>query len=150
MSCSARWAFSAPDCQAHLLVPGGDLPWGVLKARCGHLLLAGESPPARAAQRCSRCAEIAKRPFLVLAPWTASPQNTEDESAPSPAITRAMWAQCRIDEHVHLLSARAVVEFVGMGCAVAYCGTLLIIQELDLRGWGTPCPECLIAGVEVG
>jgi hypothetical protein len=137
VSCSARWAFSALDCQAHLLVSTGDLPWGVLTARCGHLLLAGGSPPARAAQRCSACAEIAARPFLVLAPWTARPQNTEDEPASSPAITRVMWAPCRIDEHVHLLSARAVVEFVGMGCAVASCGTLLIVQELTLRGWGT-------------
>jgi hypothetical protein len=34
----ARWAFSPLDYAAHLLLPDGDHPYGVLKARCGHLL----------------------------------------------------------------------------------------------------------------
>ncbi|MBV9143538.1 MAG: hypothetical protein JO115_21935 [Pseudonocardiales bacterium] len=38
MSTSARWACSPLDDQVHLLVPAGNHPWGVLKARCGHVL----------------------------------------------------------------------------------------------------------------
>jgi hypothetical protein len=32
---SARWALPPLDGRVHLLVPAGDLPWGVLKTRCG-------------------------------------------------------------------------------------------------------------------
>jgi len=37
-----RWVCSPLDYQVHLLVPLSDLPWGVLKARCGEVL-----PPGR-------------------------------------------------------------------------------------------------------
>jgi hypothetical protein len=33
-----RWVICPTDGQAHVLVPVGDRPLGVLKARCGHLL----------------------------------------------------------------------------------------------------------------
>ena len=56
MSRAARWALSPLDLQAHLLLPEGSHPKGVLKARCGHLL------PLRAirftqvsARKCSEC-----------------------------------------------------------------------------------------------
>jgi hypothetical protein len=52
----AQWALSPLDLQAHLLLPEGSHPKGVLKARCGHLL------PMRAiqfaqlsARKCSEC-----------------------------------------------------------------------------------------------
>lgn len=38
MTAPARWALSPLDCHAHLLLPQGDHPRGVLKARCSHLL----------------------------------------------------------------------------------------------------------------
>jgi hypothetical protein len=52
----AQWALSPLDLQAHLLLPEGSHPKGVLKARCGHLL------PMRAiqfaqlsARKCTEC-----------------------------------------------------------------------------------------------
>jgi hypothetical protein len=51
-----HWALSPLDLQAHLLLPEGSHPKGVLKARCGHLL------PLRAiqfaqvsARKCTEC-----------------------------------------------------------------------------------------------
>ena len=34
-----QWGMSILDYRAHLLLPNGDHPPGVLKARCGHYLL---------------------------------------------------------------------------------------------------------------
>jgi hypothetical protein len=59
----ARWAQSSLDFQAHLLLPEGDHPPGVLKARCGALMLSStprhERPPP--GLTCSDCHLI----FLV-------------------------------------------------------------------------------------
>jgi hypothetical protein len=56
VNCPAHWALSPLDLQAHLLLPEGCHPKGVLKARCGHLL------PRRAmrfaefsARKCTDC-----------------------------------------------------------------------------------------------
>jgi hypothetical protein len=53
----ARWARSPLDYQAHLLLPEGEHPSGVLKARCGALLTTGvtqhDQPlPGLNCQRC--------------------------------------------------------------------------------------------------
>jgi hypothetical protein len=57
MSSPARWARSPLDYQAHLLLPEGEHPSGVLKARCGALLttsvtLHDQPLPGLNCQRC--------------------------------------------------------------------------------------------------
>lgn len=148
-----RWAYSPMDCQAHLLVPAGDLPWGVLTTRCGRLLPPGDlrqqqRPPGGAHRTCPTCAVIAQRPTTIPADrWVSPPQGGPSvPPAGHPNTTRAMWARCRVDGRLHLLSARAVLELSAMGCAVAWCATLLVTGELAVRGVGTPCPTCLAAG----
>jgi len=154
---SARWALSPLDYQVHLLVPAGNHPWGVLKARCGVLLpLGSPSQPDRSSwgvhRPCRTCLVIAQRPCSVpTEDWVATPQDTPEGPSPAPGrptLARAMWVRCLVDGQLHLLSARAVVEVATMGCTLAWCGTLLTIQELSLprRGWGAPCLECLAAG----
>lgn len=56
------------------------------------------------------------------------------------------WARCRVDQRLHSLGARAVLELTAMGCTVARCGALIITQELVLRTGGTACGMCLAAG----
>ncbi|MGH3710386.1 MAG: hypothetical protein ACRDRQ_20280 [Pseudonocardiaceae bacterium] len=155
MNHSARWALSPLDCQAHLLVSAGDHPWGVLKARCGEVLPPGGPPqhersPWGAHRTCPRCAEIAQSPpTSILAGRWVSPQDpAEGQSVPaaSSTTTRALRARCPVDERLHLLSARAVLQLAAVGCARAWCGVLLTIQDLVLRAVGTPCKECLAAG----
>ncbi len=59
MSRPARWALSPLDCSAHLLLPVGEHPQGVLKTRCGHRLptiaAVHDHPPGLV---CSQCAVI--------------------------------------------------------------------------------------------
>ena len=55
----------------------------------------------------------------------------------------AIWARCRVDEGLHLLVPRAVLQLAAHGCAVAWCGALLLTQELVVRGSGTACRQCL-------
>ncbi|HWR47195.1 MAG TPA: hypothetical protein VN327_06210 [Pseudonocardiaceae bacterium] len=54
---TASWARSPLDYHAHLLLPEGDHPSGVLKARCGDLMITSvtqhDQPPPRL--RCQRC-----------------------------------------------------------------------------------------------
>lgn len=152
----ARWALSPLDCQVHLLVIAGDLPWGVLKAQCGQVLL----PPvprrqqersSRSAHRtCPTCALIARRPRAVPTdPWVPSPQTAERQptAAGHPnTVLRAIWVRRADDENLHLLSGRAVLDLASISCALACCGALLTTQDLAPRGWGTPCLRCLAAG----
>ncbi|MGH3771415.1 MAG: hypothetical protein ACRDRW_08485 [Pseudonocardiaceae bacterium] len=53
----ARWARSPLDYHAHLLLPEGEHPSGVLQARCGDLMITGltqhDQPPP--GLRCERC-----------------------------------------------------------------------------------------------
>ena len=149
----ARWALSPVDCQVHLLVPAGDLPWGVLTARCG-AVLPSRSPHQRERSRwgahrtCPTCALIAKRPASVPADRWVSPQAPtwgQPVAAGRRDTTRVMWVRCRVDEQLHLINPRAALKLAG-GCAVALCGALLVIHDVALRGWGTPCPTCLVAG----
>ncbi|MBV9012109.1 MAG: hypothetical protein JO272_08660 [Pseudonocardiales bacterium] len=156
MSRVVRWALSPRDCRVHLLVSAGDLPWGVLKARCGQVLPPGVARqqvgfPWAAHRTCATCAEIAKRPCSVPADRWVCPQDTlEDQSvrpaAGRPNTVREMWVRCRVDQHLHLLSARAALELAAMGCTVACCGALIITQELVLGGGGTACGMCLAVG----
>lgn len=150
-----RWALSPMDCRVHLLVPAGDLPGGVLKAQCGAvLLLRGprqqERSPGGAHRTCATCAEIAQRPSVVPAdPWVPRPQTTPGDQpvgAGHRHTVRAMWVCCRGDQHLHLLTARAVLDLAAMGCTVACCGALLTIEELALPAVGPACPTCLLAG----
>jgi hypothetical protein len=54
----ARWALSPVDYAAHLL-PDGDQPIGVLKARCGYLLPpVVTEPPNPTGRKCPRCEAI--------------------------------------------------------------------------------------------
>ncbi|MBV9011654.1 MAG: hypothetical protein JO272_06310 [Pseudonocardiales bacterium] len=74
-----RWTLSPVDGRVHLLVLAGDLPWGVLKARCGAVLPSGspwhERPPGGAHRTCPTCAEIAERPTAVPVDRWVSPQD---------------------------------------------------------------------------
>jgi hypothetical protein len=54
-----------------------------------------------------------------------------------------MWVRCRVDQRLHLLGARAVLDLAAMGCTVACCGALIVTPELVLRAGGTPCGQCL-------
>jgi hypothetical protein len=143
------------DCQAHLLVPVGDHPWGVVKARCGHVLPPStpsqhERPPGNSVPTCPTCAEITRRPLSFPVEWKRSPQDAPGGWPVTPrgypTITRAMWSRYPVDGRLHLLGAKAVLQLVAQGCAVAYCGTLLTTENLTLRGRGTPCPTCLAIG----
>lgn len=136
----------------HLLVPAGDLPWGVLKTRCGHLLPPGgpgqpERPSAH--RTCPTCADVAKRSCSVPVDRWVIPRVTP-EGQPVGAghrdTIRMTWARCSVDQRLHLLGARAVLDLAAMSCALARCGVLIITQELVLRGSGTPCPTCLAVG----
>lgn len=56
MSRPGRWARSPVDYLAHLLLPEGEHPHGVLQARCGAVMITGltqDQPPA--GLRCQRC-----------------------------------------------------------------------------------------------
>jgi hypothetical protein len=151
----APWALSPLDCQVHLLVIAGDLPWGVLKARCGQVLLPPvprrqqERSPGSAHRTCPTCALIARRPCSVPTdPWVPSPQTPDRQPAAAGhpnTVVRAIWVRRAGDENLHLLSARAVLDLAAMGCALACCSALLTTQDLAPRGWGTPCPTCLAA-----
>lgn len=149
-----RWVLSPLDCRVHLLIPAADLPWGVLKARCGAVLPTGvarrhERPPGGAHRTCPTCAEIAKRPCSVPADRWVSPQGALDGrpvAAGHRDTVRAAWARCAVDKRLHLLDSRSVLEIAAQGCALASCGALLTTQNLALRGVGTPCPTCLVAG----
>jgi hypothetical protein len=149
-----RWAYSPLDCRVHLLMPAADLPWGVFKARCGAVLPSEgrrqhEQPPGGAHRTCPTCALIARRPVSVPADRWVSPQGTP-EGQPVAAgrgmTVRAAWARCAVDERLHLLGSRSVLELAAQGCALAWCGALLTTQDLALRGTGTPCSTCLAAG----
>lgn len=150
-----RWALSPLDGQAHLLVPAGDLPWGVLQARCGALLPTGvarqhERPPAGAHRSCPTCAQIARSPVSVPAtPWVPNPQATargQPDGAGARDTLRVAWARCPVEQHLHLLTARAILDLASKSCALACCGTLILTPTLVLRGSGPPCGQCLIAG----
>lgn len=154
MSGSARWALSPLDCQAHLLVPAGDHPYGVLKARCGHLLppkgpSQHERPPCSPRRTCPTCREIAQRPTSIPVDRWVSPQDTPAARlVPPPAehrnVVRAIWGRCPLDGLLHLLSAQAVLQLRAVGSALACCGALLTTQDLTLRARGTPCLTCLV------
>ena len=77
----------------------------------------------------------------------AIPQDTpEDQSVAAPMWAMwAMWVRCLMDDRLHLLPVRAVLELVAMGCTVACCGALLLTPQLVLRGWRTACGQCLAA-----
>lgn len=147
----ARWALSPVDCRVHLLVPVGDHPWGVLTARCGAVLLPQVARQPERSRRgayrtCPTCALIAQRPVSVpVDPWVPRPQSIP-EGQPGVGrreAVRAMWVRCRVDQHLHLLSARAVLDLAALGCAVACCGALLITPQLVVRAAGTACGQCL-------
>ena len=149
----ARWALSPVDCQVHLLVPAGDLPWGVLTARCG-AALPSRSPHQRERSRwavhltCPTCALIATRPPSVPADRWVSPHDPPEDqpvAAGRRDTTRVMWVRCRVDDQLHLLNPRTALTLAG-GCAVALCGALLVIHDTALHGGGTPCLTCLVAG----
>ena len=89
MSRPARWALSPLDLQAHLLLPEGCHPKGVLKARCGHLL------PMRAiqfaqtfARKCSECHLISLSDAILALrrenPAPISPRPGRPPVVPSP------------------------------------------------------------------
>ncbi|MGH3985681.1 MAG: hypothetical protein ACREX8_04905 [Gammaproteobacteria bacterium] len=68
VSRAPRWARSPLDYRMHLLLPEGDHPSGLLKARCGHLLLMvitqhDQPPPGLPCERCGRIflADVAGR-----------------------------------------------------------------------------------------
>ncbi|MBV9141867.1 MAG: hypothetical protein JO115_13280 [Pseudonocardiales bacterium] len=148
---AARWAYSPLDCQVHLLVPAGDHPWGVLKTRCGEILPPKgphqhERPPWGAHRTCPTCAQIAQQLTTIPTQRWVSPQDTPENQSGYPKTTRALWVRCPIDDQVHLLGARAVLELATVGCALAWCTILITTQDLTLRGVGTPCPTCLLAG----
>jgi hypothetical protein len=63
-----------------------------------------------------------------------------------PSMARALWVRCPVDEQMHLLGARAVLELVALGCALAWCGALLTSQDLIPRAVGAPCLRCLVVG----
>jgi hypothetical protein len=151
---AVRWALSPVDCRVHLLASTGDHPWGAPQARCGAVL-----PPQVACQpersrwgayrTCPTCALIAQRPVSVPAhPWAPRPPTTfEGQPGAGRRVTvRAMWVRCRVDQHLHLLGARAVLDLAALGFTVAYCGALLITPQLVVRGGGTACGQCLAAG----
>jgi len=141
------------DGQVHLLVVAGDLPWGVAKARCGAVLPSGipcqhERSPSGAHRTCPTCAQIVKRPTSVpVDRWVCSQDTAEGQSvaaaAGRPKTVRVMWVRCRVDEQLHLLNPRAALRLAG-GCVVALCGVLLVIQDVAVRGGGTPCSTCLV------
>jgi hypothetical protein len=54
--------------------------------------------------------------------------------------------RCRVDRHLHLVTARVVLELAAMGCTVACCGALIVTPELVLRAGGTACGMCLATG----
>ncbi|MBV8539075.1 MAG: hypothetical protein JO063_05955 [Pseudonocardiales bacterium] len=68
-------------------------------------------------------------------------------SVPTPAergkTVGTLWGRCSVDELLHLLAPRAVLEVAAQGYGVACCGVLLVTENLALRGSGTPCPTCL-------
>ena len=154
MSPPVRWVLSPVDARVHLVVPAGDLPWGVSKARCGEVLPAGsphqpERPPWAEHRICITCAQIARRPASIpRSPWVPSlPVSSGGEPGGTgcSAATRVMWVRCRVDEQLHLIHSRAVFRLAG-GCAVAVCGVLLVLSDVALRAAETPCSTCLVVG----
>ena len=84
MSRPAQWALSPFDLQAHLLLPEGSHPKGVLKARCGHLL------PMRAiqfaqlsARKCTECH------LMSLSDAILSLRVDDADAAPSATVREA-------------------------------------------------------------
>jgi hypothetical protein len=84
VSRAARWALSPLDLQAHLLLPEGCHPKGVLKARCGHLL------PMRAIQfaqifahKCGECH------LMSLSDAILSLRVDDADAAPSATVREA-------------------------------------------------------------
>lgn len=148
MSQPTRWALSPLDCQVHLLAPA-DHPWGVLKARCGHLLPPGarrhECSPQGAHRTCPTCATIARRPTTIPEQRWVRPQDTPRPTTNRVTVVGALWGRCPVDGLLHLLIPRAVCQLTSQGCAAASCGTVLATQNLVVRGWGTPCLACLRA-----
>jgi hypothetical protein len=138
VSSPARWVLSPMDYQAHLLLPAGDHPRDVLKARCGHLMPVGpsqhEQPPG--GSTCPTCALISQVPAPKF------PHKTPVSAA---AVPR--WARCPVDQQLPLLGPAGVREVVALGSARSLCGRLLVAQGLTLSGrCGAPCISCLAAG----
>ncbi|MBV9143539.1 MAG: hypothetical protein JO115_21940 [Pseudonocardiales bacterium] len=53
-----------------------------------------------------------------------SPQDSaEGQTVPVGHTTtaRALWVRCPVDEQLHLLGARAVLQLAALGCALACC-----------------------------
>lgn len=131
------------DCQVHLLALG-DHPWGVIKARCGHLLPPGvhqqKRSPQGAHRTCPTCAAIATKPATVPGERWVSPHAT---AGPRLKVVEVLWGCCPADGLLHSLTPRAVCQLRSQGSATAYCGTLLAPGDLVLCGRGTPCLTCL-------
>jgi hypothetical protein len=140
------------DGRVHLVVPAGDLPWGVTKARCGEVLPPDSPhqsgrPPWAEHRICPTCAQIARRPASIPGdPWVPSPpvsSGGQPRGIGCSSATRLMWVRCRLDEQLHLIHPRVVLRLAG-GCAVAVCGVLLVLPDVALRAAGTPCSTCLL------
>jgi len=93
------WALSPMDCQVHLLAPASDHPWGVLKARCGHLLPSGprqhERSPWGAHRTCPTCAVLARRPTSVPEErWVRNQDTAGPPRCPLPLSEGRQWGRC--------------------------------------------------------
>ena len=89
---------------------------------------------------CPTCEVIGRRPLSI-------PEQRWVSRLDTPAVStgqRGVWGRCPADGLLHLLTARALLGIKAQGCAVAYCGALLVTENLVLRGRGTPCPTCLV------
>ena len=51
-----------------------------------------------------------------------------------------LWGRCPVDELLHLLAPRAVLEVAAQGYAVACCGVLLVTENRWSRWAASPTP----------
>lgn len=121
-----RWALSLLDFDAHAVDQGGDHPFGVFIALCGHrLLMTGlyDKPPGGLCPGCSQ-AVVQRRVEGGRVRWARSPGDMRGHAVAPQEATSTGWAQ-------------------------ALCGAALPREELDLAEQPSSplCSRCVTGAV---
>jgi hypothetical protein len=144
----AHWALSPLDLQAHLLLPEGCHPKGVLKARCGHLL------PMRAiqfaqlfARKCTEC-HLISLSDAILALRRQNPDAANGEAGHAPgqegrlAMTTIWYQRSGRDHDTHRGT-------LCRGRVQAACGAMFTASGTALPGDPPAHRICLRCGLSV-